>query len=141
MGYKIVERRTPVCIECGDRIRYGRSDKKFCCDSCKSAHHNRVSKASRNIRRKIQRMLNRNYEILDSLLKADVTASDMMELMSMGFTPGLYTSCRKHVCRQHSHNEYVCFDIKYRMTMNRVSCISKLQNVSVPLQCGPELNE
>lgn len=93
------------------------------------------------MRRKILRMLNRNYEILDSLLKAGVTSSDMVELMGLGFTPGLYTSCRKHVCRQHAHNEYVCFDIKYRMTMNRVSGISKLQNVSVPLQFGSEINE
>lgn len=134
MKYKIVERRIPVCLECGDKIRYGRTDKKFCCDDCRTRHHNRGLREGRSFRRKVLRMLDDNYRILQSLLSSDVTSIEISDIMSMGFSPHMVTSCR----RLRSHSEYSCFDIKYIMTPSRISCISKIQNVSVPLHAGTE---
>ena len=44
MEYAKKERKIPVCLECGDKIKYGRMDKKFCCDECKVRHNNKMAK-------------------------------------------------------------------------------------------------
>ena len=133
--YKSYIRHMPVCLECGDRIRYGRTDKKFCCEECKSRHYNRQAKDSRAFRRKVLRQLDANYEILDALLKSGATAADITDLLSLGFSPAIVTSFK----RTRTRVEYTCFDIKYIMTPSRLSSISKIQNVSVPLQVGTEM--
>ena len=133
--YKSYIRHMPVCLECGDKIRYGRTDKKFCCEECRSKHYNRQAKGSRAFRGKVLRQLNANYEILESLLKSGVTAADMTDLLSLGFSPAIVTSVK----RTRTRVEYTCFDIKYIMTPSRLSSISKIQNVSVPLQVGTEM--
>ena len=135
--YKSYIRHMPVCLECGDRIKYGRTDKKFCCEECKTRHYNKKVKDGRAFRRKVLRQLDRNYAILDSLLHAGMTSADIMDLISMGFAPGFVTSCK----RLRSRMEYTCFDIKYVMTPSRISSISKIQNVSVPLQVSTEINK
>ena len=137
MEYKETVRRIPVCLECGDKIRYGRTDKKFCCVECRTRHYNREAKESRAFKRKILRLLNRNYEILDSMLQSGVTSLDLTDMLSLGFSPNIATSFRRH----RTHYEYSCFDIKYRLTPGRISFISKIQNVSVPLQDGMEMND
>ena len=136
MDYKSHVRHMPVCLECGDRIRYGRTDKKFCCEECRTRHNNRQAKGSRTFRRKVLKQLDHNYEILESVMNHGLTSADMTDLMSMGFSPALVTSCR----RLRSRMEYACFDSKYIMTPGRLSSISKIQNVSVPLQVGTEMS-
>ncbi len=118
-------RHMPVCLECGDRIRYGRTDKKFCCEECKTRHHNNLAKAGRTFRHKILRVINRNYEILDELLRSGADSADLMELMAGGFVPGIVTSYR----REGKHDVYTCFDIKYIMTRTRLYSIMKIQNL------------
>lgn len=124
MGYKKYERNIPVCLECGDKIRYGRTDKKFCCDECRSRHNNMQAQKGRTFRRRMLSILSKNYEILDSLIKSDVDSIDLMDLMAQGFISSVVTSYRK--CG--SHNEFSCFDIKFIMTSTRVYSISKIQN-------------
>lgn len=124
MEYKKYERHMPVCLECGDKIRYGRSDKKYCCEECRTRHNNNLARNGRAFRRRIMRILTRNYEVLSSLLKAEIGSADLIDLMSMGFTPSVVTSHRK--CGK--HDEYTCFDIKFIMTGTRVYSISKIQN-------------
>ena len=124
MGYKKYERNMPVCLECGDKIRYGRTDKKFCCDECRSRHNNTQAKKGRAFRRRMLAILDKNYEILDSLIKADVDSADLMDLVAQGFISSVVTSCR----RCGIHNEFSCFDIKFIMTNTRVYSISKIQN-------------
>lgn len=129
MGYGDIVRRMPVCLECGDKIRYGRSDKKFCCDKCRMSHNNRAARNGKAFRRKILRQLEKNYVILDSLLKSGVSSADLTDLVASGFVAEIVTSHRK----LRTHSEYSCFDIKYILTPSKVSCISKIQNVSVSL--------
>lgn len=51
------------CLECGDKI-IGRSDKKFCNDSCRNAFNNKQNKASSALMRTINTKLKRNHRIL-----------------------------------------------------------------------------
>lgn len=137
MEYKNIIRKIPVCLECGDKIKYGRTDKKFCCEECRNRHHNREASESRAFKRKILRLLDRNYEILESVLRSGVTSVSVTDLLPRGFSPHIVTS----FCRMRKHCECCCFDIKYRLTPGKISFISKIQNVSVTLQDGMEMND
>ena len=120
------------CLECGDRIRYGRTDKKFCCEECKTSYHNSQARAGRSFRIKVISAINRNYDILNGLVKAGITSADLMELTAAGFSPGMVTSYRRYG----KHDEFTCYDIKYVMTRTRLFSIMKIQNLSVNLQVG-----
>lgn len=124
MEYKRTERKVSVCLECGDRIKYGRADKKFCCDECRSRHFNSQKKSGRAFRRRIMRQISRNYEILDNLYKSGVASIDITDLIVQGFVPSVMTSRRK----SRGRDECACFDIKYILTDTRVSSIAKIQN-------------
>lgn len=125
----------PVCLECGDKIRYGRTDKKFCCEECKNKYYNELAKGSRAYRRKVVNRLSRNYRILDQMLKAGEPSVELTDLMSLGFSPDAVTGYHKN---RFKTDEYWCFDIKYKMTDSRVYSISKLKNVSLHLQSDME---
>ena len=111
-----------ACLECGDPIIYGRSDRKFCCERCKNKWHNRQNASSYNIRRRVRSVLVRNYKILEDLLDRDTPDLDTAELLAMGFNPSYFTSVRKI----RRHFEYQCFDIRYFMTPLRIRDISRL---------------
>lgn len=131
MGYdKKIIRHIPKCLHCGTKIKYGRTDKKFCCDECRNRHYNDQAKTGRSFRRKILSQLMTNYEVLNTLFKAGVHSVDIIDAVTMGFVPGIVTSYR----RLGKHDEFGCFDIKYIMTKMRIYSISKLENVSLPLQ-------
>ena len=121
----------PVCLECGDKIGYGRSDKKFCCEECKARHFNKLARNSRAYRRKVMSRLARNYQILEHMVKSGEDSVELTDLMSIGFAPDAVTGFHKN---RFKSDEYWCFDIKYRMTDSRIYSISKLRNVSLNLQ-------
>lgn len=125
MEYKKSERKIPVCLECGDKIKYGRVDKKFCCDKCRNRYNNELAKSGRALKRKVLKHLSRNYEILDNVFRAGYESVDLVELVAKGFNPGIVTSCSK----VKGHNEYGCFDIKYIMTATRIYSVVKIQNI------------
>ena len=135
MNYgKKLERHIPRCLECGDKIRYGRPDKKFCSEDCKNRHHNHLTRSSRYVKRKILSVLEKNHELLDELVRAGVDAVWLSDIMMMGFNPYYVTYFRK----MRGHWQCGCFDINYIQTANRLSSISKIQNLSLNLQAGPE---
>ena len=115
----------PVCLECGNQIRYGRTDKRFCSEDCKNKHHNDQAKAGRSFKNKVIAMINRNYDILDGLLKEGVEYADLMDLEASGFSPGIVTSYR-HIGK---HDVFTCYDIKYIMTRTRVYSLMKIKNL------------
>lgn len=131
---KEAARNPPRCLECGDKINYGRTDKKFCSEECKNRHHNHQLRSSRNAKRRVLSALEKNYSILEEILKSGKDSLPLSDAMLMGFNPGYATSFRKLRC----HQSYGCFDINYIMTPNRLSSISKIQNLSLNLQAGPE---
>ena len=129
MEYKKWERVIPVCLECGDKIKYGRTDKKFCSDDCRNRHFNNKLKEGRAYRRKVLTLLQKNYELLDELIKSGIDSADFADLVTLGFTPDAVTFYH----RSRRHDDFACFDIKYKMSESRIYSISKIQNVSLPL--------
>lgn len=127
--YVKLERKAPVCLKCGDKIRYGRSDKKFCCEDCRVSYNNEVARSGRGYRRRVLKILLKNYDILEGIMKDGLTTVDLVDLASMGFVPGIVTSYHK----VRGHNEYACFDIKFKMTESRIYGITK---ISLNLQIG-----
>ena len=129
---KTVERRTSVCLECGHKIKYGRSDKKFCCENCRTRYNNAQIKAGRTYRRRVMKAIAGNYDILDKLVRAGITSMDLFDLVNLGFSIDAVTSHR----RVRHHDEYACFDIKYVMTPTRISGITK---ISLNLRVSPKM--
>lgn len=127
---KKTPRNTTRCLECGDKISYGRTDKKFCSDECKNRHHNHKSRSDRFIKRKTISILEKNYEILEGLLKVGMDTVLLSEILLMGFNPAYVTSFG----RVNHHDVYACFDITYTLTPSRLCSISKIQNLSLNLQ-------
>ena len=135
MKYAKREKKMPVCLECGDKIKYGRTDKKFCCEECKNRHNNKMAKFSRANRRKVMAMLARNYAILEQMIKSGIKSAEVTDLISEGFVPDCVTGYHKN---RFKSDEYSCFDIKYKMTDSRVYSISKIRNVSLNLHVDME---
>lgn len=66
MDYIITHTVPKTCLECGERIS-GRSDKKFCDDACRVAHHNKLYGDDNNLVRGVNHLLKRNRRILSRL--------------------------------------------------------------------------
>ena len=115
-------RQFSLCLECGDEIHYGRTDRKFCCESCKNRYNNRKSRDSRNAKLRIINALYKNYKVLDRMLKLGLESMDLTELKHLGFDPAFVTSYRKF----RRHDEFCCFDIRFIMTPNKIYSVSRL---------------
>lgn len=79
-----------MCLECGIPI-FGRSDKKYCSDSCRNARNNRLNSENNKILRKTNQKLRKNYSILTELLNTGVTKIRRQELLELGFYVSYYT--------------------------------------------------
>lgn len=122
MKYAIKRETVPRCLECGDVLKYGRSDRKFCSVKCRTAYNNRKARAGRRVRLKVRNAIERNYSILEKLLKAKVQSIALPEIRILGFRTEYATSYRK----ANGHHEFWCFDIKYYLTENRLFSISRM---------------
>ncbi|MCQ2143071.1 MAG: hypothetical protein MJY56_03280 [Bacteroidales bacterium] len=117
------EGRRESCLECGDPIRYGRHDKKFCSPECKNRYHNRITKASQAAVRRADTSLSRNYEILSLLLRQGVRDLPLADVVAMGFNISYVTSFAQ--CG--GVMVHYCYDISYRLTRTRMRDIYKVQ--------------
>ena len=127
------------CLECGDRIEYGRQDKKFCCETCKNRYNNRKARGSRGIKVKVLSALEKNHNILERVLKLGLDSISVAELRCLGFNFDYVTSYHK----VRRHDEFGCFDISFTVVSDRVISITrpefsrnrdKSRNVSLNLQ-------
>ena len=134
MRYERKLRVMPKCLHCGEKIRYGRTDKKFCCEDCRVEHHNERMRDSRAFRRRVLSQLSSNYNLLSTLLQSGADSILLTDIVAMGFAPGVVTS----YSRAGKHDEFGCFDIKYRMTATKLCSIIKIQNVSLNLHADSE---
>ena len=91
-------------------------------------------KAARSFKSKVIAIINRNYEVLDALLRDGADSAELVDLMTMGFVPGVVTSYR----RSGKHDVFTCYDIKYIMTPTRLSGITK---ISLNLQVGTKVKK
>lgn len=117
------EKEEMWCLECGNRIRYGRTDKKFCSCECKNNFHNRTRHAESRRRQEIATVLKNNYSVLAWLLWSGRTNAAMGQMTERGFDPSVFTSSGKSGC----HMEYQCYDIVYYMTRNKVFNVHRIE--------------
>lgn len=106
------EGKIQVCKECGKRF-YGRTDKLFCSRECKNRHNNRRKSIEGKARAEAIKALDRNHEILSSLIAAGTSSADIEKLSLIGFTPDAVSAQRKGRC---GHNECHCYEIVYYRT-------------------------
>lgn len=123
MGYKTDKNEGERCLECGDVIAYGRPDKKFCCTSCKNRWHNREGKGVRIYKLRVRNALDKNYVILNDLLKLGIRRMDMLQLKGLGYDPDFVTSMDLSGRRK----EFMCYDIRFRMSAHQISGLSKIR--------------
>jgi len=82
------------CMVCGTSVK-GRMDKIFCSDHCRSFYHNHKNKKNLALIQKINRILKRNRQILESALDADFDELEVSMITKMGFTPNYHTQIRR----------------------------------------------
>lgn len=82
-----------TCLKCGDSFR-GRSDKKFCSDSCRSGHFYDAHSKNNEIIRNINSYLKKNYEILNALNTGTQSVISKQKLIIKGFNFKYYTQTK-----------------------------------------------
>lgn len=111
---------TPCCLECGDPLPYGRADRKYCSPACKNRYHNREQHHWRGRFTRVIGILQKNHDILLSLIRMGIRSIPKSELSQLGYRQDYMTSCRKEgkrmICR--------CFDIVFVEMENRLSNLS-----------------
>ena len=79
------------CCECGMQY-FGRSDKKFCTDSCRSQFHNRKRQNEDDLTRLVNRLLYQNRKILREFQRQGRKVVHRDLLLRQGFTFNYYTN-------------------------------------------------
>jgi hypothetical protein len=105
----MTEKRT--CQQCGDTIR-GRSDKRFCDDTCRNRFHNKVNSDEDQFIRQVNSILKRNRKILRSVWPegSEYLNCDRQDLLRLGFRFGYHT----HSCRSAKGQPYhFCYEFGY----------------------------
>lgn len=110
------------CLECGNNIKYGRSDKKFCCEGCKNKFNNRRKSVMIRLQSRVIHSLDKNYQILDKLLRSGADSVMLPDALQWGFNPEYMTSCT----RSRMRTIYRCYDIKYCKSDTRLFNISRI---------------
>ena len=73
-----------TCQECSEQF-YGRSDKRYCSDACRSSYHNRKNGESSKMMRRIHSCLKRNWRILKELEEKGEQEVMRESLLNLGF--------------------------------------------------------
>lgn len=121
MDYKNSFSDTHRCLECGEKINYGRSDKVYCSDTCRHHHNNRKSSSRAHIER-VNRYLTGNYRILRSFLEQGRTSIPLKELDLAGYKAGFVTGYSK----VNKHAELSCFDLRFIQTDTKIYALTSL---------------
>lgn len=79
------------CLECAEEI-FGRLDKKYCSDNCRSAYNNKIQSEKTNFVRTIQRSLMKNRRILAQLNPYGKARVHKDQLVEMGFKFRYFTN-------------------------------------------------
>lgn len=100
-----------VCLNCNKPLK-GRSDKKFCDDSCRNNYNNQLKSIVNNQMRNVNNVLGKNRRILESLVpeKEEMGKANKEKLLRLGFqfkyVTHLYTT-------KTGKTYYYCYDYGY----------------------------
>jgi len=102
------------CRNCGERIIFGRTDKKFCTDVCRIDYNNKVKIQRRGDHpefvKKITRILTNNHQILRKLNAHGKTIVSEQYLIDLGFNFNYQTS---YQTTKKGDVYHFCFDQGY----------------------------
>ena len=124
MEYQVKKTRRSTCLECGQPLHYGRTDKKFCSDSCKNRYHNQQTNQYLKLHSKIIHALDKNHRILSHCISNGLTSVSLGDAIQWGFNPDFVTG----VDRSRLRTEYRCFDIKYLKSDSHLYNIRQLED-------------
>ena len=79
------------CIECGADMK-GRSDKRYCSDSCRSSYHNRMNSDASNFVRNVNNILRKNRRILEENNPKGKAKIPREKLLEQGFKFTYFTN-------------------------------------------------
>ncbi|MBS1745302.1 MAG: hypothetical protein JST21_03940 [Bacteroidetes bacterium] len=100
-----------ACLQCGRTIK-GRSDKKFCDDSCRNSYNNVLKAHANNYVRNINNKLSKNRRILEESLpeNEEMVKITKQKLLEGGFQFKFHT----HTYTNKKGNiYYFCYDYGY----------------------------
>ena len=101
---------TKSCLECGKPV-YGRSDKKFCDDTCRNAYNNRQNADANNFVRNVHNLLRRNRRILEELTLQGSADTTRTMLLAKGFDFTFHTSSRT---TKDGVSSFFCYEYGYQ---------------------------
>jgi len=118
-----MEEEKRYCLNCHRPVT-GRSDKKFCSDSCRTTYNNRLYSRQRNALNRIDRILKKNHAIIDRLYSRGEREIEFTELFGMGFNFYYITSLREN---PDTGNSFIlgCYDYSYIIDRNGKVIIGK----------------
>lgn len=97
------------CMECQEELN-GRSDKKFCSDNCRSSYNNRLNADQINLRRRVNRILGKNRNILARLNPDGKKTVHKALLLEEGFNFNYFTN--RYITRKGTVY-FFCYDQGY----------------------------
>ena len=97
------------CLECGKPL-IGRSDKRFCDDSCRNANYNKSNRSTSNYMRKVNRILSKNRLILEGLNPNETTKVSRKKLTTEGYNFDFYTNIYQ---TKNGKTYFFCYDHGY----------------------------
>ena len=103
------------CLGCGKRI-FGRTDKLFCSNRCRSLYNYRKVRSRSLMKVRVMGLLEKNYEILDTLISQGIRDMELSSLEMMGFRAECVTS---FTIRGRLKDVW-CYDIRYNMSGGRL---------------------
>jgi hypothetical protein len=102
-----------ICLACERPIK-GRTDKKFCDDSCRNNYNNRMNSYSSPLVRNINNILRKNRRILEELLaplEKKVLVIERQKLVEKGFQ---FEYITEHYHPEKKEHYYYCYEYGYR---------------------------
>ncbi|MBS1918274.1 MAG: hypothetical protein JST87_18555 [Bacteroidetes bacterium] len=110
-----MEKKPVLCLNCGEPIKKGRSDKKFCDSACKDEYYNSRKSDEHQDIKKVDLTIKKNRRILKKLLgnQSEIIVKKD-SLLEQGFKFDYHTH---HVISKLKGNEFIfCYDYGYHKT-------------------------
>lgn len=111
------------CLECGEEFS-GRSDKKFCSDSCRVAHNNRKYHNNYSQILEVNRILKRNYSILSEIYSVKGGKCNYKYLFKKGYNFDYLTSVEELYGNDGGLLLY-CYDLSFSIDSCGIITIKK----------------
>jgi hypothetical protein len=103
-----------LCLDCGHLIR-GRSDKKFCNDTCRNSHNNKVKSDDNAVLKKINTILKKNRSILAHFNPMGKAKISRKKLAAAGFNFDYHT----YTFSSQNGSAYIfCYEYGYVISAN-----------------------